>query len=707
MKVINIKVTDKLKVTSITDGDSTINAGSPVKIASGNYKSVILNFDFDSTTWDEDTLTKYATFSIEGQDRIQVGLETIGDYKEACYVPYSVLKQNCKVNIGVYGSLIYNGEIKKIVSAENLYFLVVDGSFSIYLTDETPVRVETIEERVKKDIDEYTKQKTDDFNLNYQTKLNNINSNILDYEEDERYDKYANSKRLEQNISSYFAMTPDNKVYTVRFPLWETSNSCLGEKLDDNAGLVCTPATDTVKEVSDYGEAWQSIDCNAEVDSNGVRHVTALKGMNSFRDTGRVDVFCLFRTYYQKIWEQDGYLYISRSFVPREGYDIVPQAINKDGTINQWFVIGKYAVGEILDTDGKTHHLYSSKGLMPAHQINGVQGSEEISDSISHTGCVTLMHNKGMYYSAGTMADYMHILTTFYLKFATKNTQSIMYGHANNNYQYKVAKAESNVNRVVITTAQANNIDLHTFVSVGDVGSNTNLDRVNGYVHNIAYNVEVIGKEVVDSSNTALILDHSKFNTTTTTYVTTMHERSGYSDKILGRTGSVGSNTNGKHGMVLDGIEIMVGGYEVTGNAFLNIVDAAGTRELYYTNDSSKLTTNMTNAMATYKKATSKMKTESLNGWKSITKMEFDTKNGIALQTECGKSGSGTSVGYADSVYFDTATSGQRELMWLGSFYNTTSAGLSCATAHHAVSAGNWFFLARLSINGVGGELAE
>lgn len=707
MKVINIKVTDKLKATSITDGDSTINAGSPVKIASGNYKSVILNFDFDSTTWDEDTLTKYATFSIEGQDRIQVGLETIGDYKEACYVPYSVLKQNCKVNIGVYGSLIYNGEIKKIVSAENLYFLVVDGSFSIYLTDETPVRVETIEERVKKDIDEYTKQKTDDFNLNYQTKLNNINSNILDYEEDERYDKYANSKRLEQNISSYFAMTPDNKVYTVRFPLWETSNSCLGEKLDDNAGLVCTPATDTVKEVSDYGEAWQSIDCNAEVDSNGVRHVTALKGMNSFRDTGRVDVFCLFRTYYQKIWEQDGYLYISRSFVPREGYDIVPQAINKDGTINQWFVIGKYAVGEILDTDGKTHHLYSSKGLMPAHQINGVQGSEEISDSISHTGCVTLMHNKGMYYSAGTMADYMHILTTFYLKFATKNTQSIMYGHANNNYQYKVAKAESNVNRVVITTAQANNIDLHTFVSVGDVGSNTNLDRVNGYVHNIAYDVEVIGKEVVDSSNTALILDHPKFNTTTTTYVTTMHERSGYSDKILGRTGSVGSNTNGKHGMVLDGIEIMVGGYEVTGNAFLNIVDAAGTRELYYTNDSSKLTTNMTNAMATYKKATSKMKTESLNGWKSITKMEFDTKNGIALQTECGKSGSGTSVGYADSVYFDTVTSGQRELLWLGLLHSTAHAGLSCANAGDTVSLSSWYVLARLSINGVGGELAE
>ena len=429
--------------------------------------------------------------------------------------------------------------------------------------------------------------------------------------------------------------------------------------------------------------------------------------MNSFRDTGRVDVFCLFRTYYQKIWEQDGYLYISRSFVPREGYDIVPQAINKDGTINQWFVIGKYAVGDIFDEDGKTHHLYSSKGLIPTHSFWSLSGDEEISDNISHSGCITLMHKKGDYYSAGTMADYMHILTTFYLKFATKNTQSIMYGHANNNYQYKVAKAESNVNRVVITTAQANNIDLHTFVSVGDVGSNTNLDRNNGYIHNIAYDVEVIGKEVVDSSNTALILDHAKFNTTTTTYVTTMHERSGYSDKILGRTGSVGSNTNGKHGMVLDGIELMVGGYEVTGNAFLNIVDATGKREIYYTNDSKKLTTNITNAMSIYKKSNLTIQPTKLNSDNYITEMKFDTKNGLAVQTQSGATGSGSTVGYADSIYVDNASSGQRELLWLGFLSITTNAGLSRASMLIAVTNSSWNILARLSINGVGGELAE
>ena len=83
-------------------------------------------------------------------------------------------KQNCKANIGVYGASIINGEVKKIVSSENLYFLIVDGSFSVFLSDETPPKIETIEEKIKTNIDNYTKQKTDDFNLNYQTKLNNI-----------------------------------------------------------------------------------------------------------------------------------------------------------------------------------------------------------------------------------------------------------------------------------------------------------------------------------------------------------------------------------------------------------------------------------------------------------------------------------------------------------------------------------------------------
>lgn len=555
--------------------------------------------------------------------------------------------------------------------------------------------------------------KTNAFNLNYNNKLDGFNSNALQIEEDAEtatgitFSPWGNSKRIEEFLKNHFSITPDYGVYTVKFPLWETSNTCNGEKLDDNVGKYCTPATDTIKEDTNYGEAWKSYDCNAVVDSNGIRHITAIKGMPNYQDTGKVDVFCLFRTYYQKIWEEDGYLYISRSFVPREGYTVVPQAINKDGSINSWFVIGKYVVGDIPDANG-THKLYSSKGLVPAHQISSPQGSEELNDGISYNGCISLMRAKGSnYYSAGTLADYMHILTTFYLKFATRNTQSIMAGNTSNNFQYKVAKAENNVSRVVLTTAQANNIDLYSCVSVGDPGSATNLDRVYGYMHNIVNNVRVIGKEVVDASNTALILDHTPFNVTSTTYVSTMHERSGFSDYILGRTGSIGSLTNGKHGIVLDGIEIAVGGYEVGANAFMDIVDATGKREVYYTNDASKLTTNITTAKTTYKKSSLAIQPTILNAWNYITKMSFDTKDGLAIPVECGKSGSGSAVGYADGCYIDNATSGQREFLLLGHLSAASHAGLSCLRANGGISIANWHILARLSINGVGGELAE
>jgi len=515
------------------------------------------------------------------------------------------------------------------------------------------------------------------------------------------------SDSIEKAIRNYYALTPDDKVYTVKFPLWETSNSCAGEKLDDNAGLSVTPATDTVREVSSYGPAWDSIDCNAYVDSNGVRHITALKGDDNFQDTGKVDVFCLFRTYWQKIWTEDGYLYISRSFVKRDGYTINPLAINKDGTYNPWFLIPKYVAGDI---DGK---LYGSKGLIPAHYLNMNASynpsDEEFSDGVSYSGMITLAHARGNYYSAGLMAEYMHILTTFYLKFATRDTQSIMAGNTSNSAQYAVSYAETDVNRVVLTTAQAANFDINTYVSVGDRGSATNNDRVYAYMHNIAYDVKIIGKEVIDDSHTALVLDHPNFNTTATTYVSTMHERSGFSDYILGRTGSIGSNTNGKHGFVLDGIEIAVGGYEVAGNAFMDIVDSAGKREIYFTNDSTKLTATVATAKTTYKKSDLSINAASnaSAGWKYITEFGFDVENGIAVPTQCGQSGSGTSVGYADGVYYDTSTSGQREFLWLGSLAFGTCAGLSCLGTGSGFTNCNWHILARLSINGVGGELAE
>ena len=543
-------------------------------------------------------------------------------------------------------------------------------------------------------------------------KIENLENNKLDKDDEiiswlgtvkENYD----SDKIENAIRNYFALTQDDGVYTVRFPLWDTSNTSQGEKLDKNADKYLNLATDTIYEDTNYGEAFRTYDCNAYVDDNGVRHITALKGMDNFEDTGEVDVFVLIRTYWEKIYEKDGYMYYSRTYTPKEGFTPVKQAINKDGTISPWFVIAKYVTGYIKN-DAGTKYFYSSKGLKPARYIStpvGVCVGE--SDDIHYANNISRFKKRGKYYTAGLMADYKHIKTTIWLKFATKNSQSVIMGNTNYNFQYMVSQAEENVSRVILTTAQAANLEINTFVSVGEMGENTNKDRAYGYMHSLANDVEIIGKEIIDDAYTALILDCEPFTTTLTTCVSTMHEHSGYSDFVLGRNGSRVSNTNGHHGAVIDGIECFVGGYEVPANTFMNLLGDDYTREVYITNDATKLTNSASNAMATYTKLETIMKTTGSNAWKYITEEYLDLENGISYPTSAGESGSGSSVGYADGYFVDTGTSGQREFLLLGGLATGAVAGVSIVRGSSGFWNAYWSVLARLSINAVGGELAE
>ena len=130
MKVINIRVTDKIQLLGVKEGESILNANMPLKIAEGNYKSVILNFEFASTTWTEKLLTKYATFKIGETKKVQVELKSLEGYSNACFVPYEVFQGNCKVEVGVYGISKTDGNMEKIVSSEVVKMLIVDGSYN-------------------------------------------------------------------------------------------------------------------------------------------------------------------------------------------------------------------------------------------------------------------------------------------------------------------------------------------------------------------------------------------------------------------------------------------------------------------------------------------------------------------------------------------------------------------------------------------------
>ena len=547
-----------------------------------------------------------------------------------------------------------------------------------------------------------------DYKLNLKSWIEDKDNKEIEYDkQNKEKDKYSSTF-----FENMFALQRTGKIYTVKFPKWETSHISTGEKLDANAGLVCEPSTKTIKGQNDYANIplFKTYDVNAYVDDEGVRHVTAIKGDKDFKDEGKVDVFVLGMSYYEKVWEDDQYWYYSRTDTPKEGYIAARECINRDGSIQPFALYSKYVAGNI---DG---NLYSSKGLKPARYYGTTPlPANTTNTDISYNGLASLCHKRGSFYSGGMTCDYKYILTTFYLKYGTLNTQSIMGGCNNYNAQYEASiKSSTNNTYFPLTKAQADYFPVGASVSIGYKYGGSSLDRYYSTVSIYADNVKIIKKVALDDSNTALYLDtNTPFNTANTSsgavFCSAMHWRSGFSDDILGRDGcpceTKSELTNGKFPIVIQGIECMVGGYETYGNAFMDIVDATGKREVYIQNDASLLTTNMTTAKSTYKKSPYSIQPQKLNSWNYITRIDFDLENGAFVQTNVGQGGSSTTTGFADGVYVDNASSGQREFLGFGILWAGSSAGLSCLYADSGVGAAYWYFLARLSINGVGGEL--
>ncbi len=518
---------------------------------------------------------------------------------------------------------------------------------------------------------------------------------------------------IETGIKNYFALTRDERTYSVAWYPFATDSGTTMTKLDDNANLTATPSTDTSAGSSNYPTAFDTIDVNAFVDSDGVRHVTFARGQEGFGDTEatiqeiiykgttyKQDVFVLGRTYYEK-WYFDsdsGKQVYSRRYVPTNGYTPCRMSINKDGSVSPYWLIAKYVSG--LDSDSK---LRSLKGLLPGGQRNTVVGNCSASVLNSYNNQITNYHARGTYYTGMLACEWTHLQTTMWLKYATKNSQSIMAGCTSYDYQYTVAAAESNVSRVKLTTAQANNLVVGSAVSIGDNGTTpTTYDRVNGYVHKLADSAIITSIEAADSTYSYVNLDCEAFTTTANSFLKTMPWRSGFSSSLLGRDGSPKNLTNGKAPACVDGIEFMVGGYEVLGNTigYCNTTDK--TYDYYVCNDSTELTTDTSN-LSNYIHSTLQTSFVTQNAWNYIADMGYDTTSGLCIASSAGITNTSSSKGFCDGFYA-TNTTAYRELLAFGYLNSGANAGASCVNGGTTLSTARWHFLSRLSINALGGS---
>ena len=507
----------------------------------------------------------------------------------------------------------------------------------------------------------------------------------------------ANEVNIENALSNYFALRRTGKVFTTKIYKYETSTSPIGVKMNANENMVAEPSVGRKEGRDDYAQygLFHHFTCNFSVDEDGFNHVDVLEGQTGFSKYGKVQVGEVTMSAWFGIEDTEEAILYHYSDVQTE---LTPypmkESVNPDGTISPFMIHAKYVAGDI---DGVP---YSSKGLSPANGGQAMQAR----NPVSYTGMIAYMHKLGKHYCGTTSWDLFYRQLMMIIKYATTHSQSIMAGCTSYNNQDRNLVEETGVMRVVLTKAQATYYPIGSYVSIGDIGANTSKDRYYEYIHNKAYSVKVVKTEDIDESNTAVYVDAPEpFDTTLTTWISSMPWHSGATDEVAGSDGSPNSNTSGKDPYKIQGIETCIGAYEVLGNVVMDIVTGADgnpARDVYVCEDASTLTSDITTVRANYKKAIAQVVYTNAS-WQYITEETTDPNLGIMIPT---KVGGGTSTGFADGVYTDTSASGQREWLSLGPLNNGGGAGLWILDAYAGLTHTHWYIVSGVSPNGTRGE---
>lgn len=547
------------------------------------------------------------------------------------------------------------------------------------------------DERLKSTLEQITKIAN---NLDAKEKTNETNIKANATAISELQTNFARSEKasLNEAVERYYAMRRGPDIYTVEELDASTAQACDVNRLDALTGLTCEPSTNTYRGVDQIGtlDAFRPTIVNWVLDDDGNQIITAVEGMPGFSRTGKVNLAVMNMGLYYKEERNAAGNGILRhwSMLPRvaEGYKPLKECVRPDGTVQGWMLHAKCCATEI---DGV---LYVTEGYNP------------VRSKISHAN-YAYARKQGAAYGYEVDADAVWVESLTMIKYGTRNLQKYMKGASAYYLQYKVTAASTG-NKVILAKADAANLVIGSCVSVGDATGKTDYDRGNAYMHNIADSAMITAITSVDDNNSAVYLDCGSITTKVGMYVSTMHWRTGSTNKVLGYDGSPVSNTDGKNICKINEIEILNGGYSVCGNA-INIMStsAAGatTVTMYYTDDARKLTTDTSKIKQQYKVAGTFPATN--NAWLYIKDMIVDPVSGYMVPKSFG---GGDKTYWADGYHTgqnpDAGTETARELLLRGYLAYGGLAGPAYVFALFGVSSQWWNILGTLSPNAVRGE---
>lgn len=485
-------------------------------------------------------------------------------------------------------------------------------------------------------------------------------------------DKY----KLLSRFATAAAQAWNGKTYTLRSydPSVSgiTKMTAMDDLADKAAAQLCTENTEAVEDWADEDPMTWYIRANALSLEDGTMNITYFEGEDGFDITGEdAPVYTFALALWIKEWNDGAYDYISFRTTRGSGYypdagDVDPKNKKRPITWHATFPGG-------LDSKGA---LTSGAGIKAYNFASATAGIQKA-------------RQKTIYEGLWNDCDTRWILRMWQLRHFDLENSNIAEGCTSYNYQYMVALPEENVKRVLLSASQAAGFIVGSTVSVGDMGAQSNKDRWNAWMRNLADLVKVSSIEKVTVNGTeytAINLDISgTITTTATTCISTMPWHSGATEALPGhKDGCTFSLTAGKTPLRVAGVEVLDGSYTIGLDPLYDTTanEAGGfDYTVYQCRDSQKLSGSIT---ADYED-TGIVYSGMPSGWNYV-KAFIKSKLGVLFPKLIG----GSSTTYFKSVFCGASSAGVRYPWRFAVLAHGGIAGLAAEYGDIAPGSSGW-----------------
>ena len=493
----------------------------------------------------------------------------------------------------------------------------------------------------------------------------------------------TNKYKILSRFATAAAQAWNQKTYTLRSYDPSVSGTTMMTPLDDLADLeaaqLCTEKTEAVEDWADEDPMTWYIRANALSLEDGTMNITYFEGEDGFDITGEdAPVYTFALALWIKEWNDGTYDYISFRTTRGSGY--YPDAGDVDPTNKRRPI---------------TWHPTFPGGLNSEGALTSGAGKKAYNFAAATTG-ITKARIMSSYEGLWNDCDTRWLLRMWQLRHWDLENSGKAEGCTSYNYQYVVALPEENVKRVLVTTAQAANLVVGSTVSVGDMGSNSNKDRGNSYMRNLADLVKISSIETVtvnDAQYGAVNLEIAETITTTaTTYISTMPWHSGATEALPGhKDGCIHSLTAGKGPLRVAGVEVLDGAYAIGLDPLYQVTqnsEGGYNYAIYECRDSQKQTGSVTSDYIDTGLSYEGMP----EGWNYV-KSFMKTKLGVLFPNAIG----GSSTTYYKSAFYGTGSAGVRCPWRFANLSYGGHAGLAGELGHHSPGTSAWYGRPRLS----------